>query len=133
MRSSTTIESFKKCLKDIRNELNVLYYYGERWTAVHHSRMRLGCSKLNYDLCYNLHVIDYCNCSCGALVEDAYHFFLVCPKYNEIRTVLCNAALPLCPPTLNTFLFGNQMLSIKDNAVVFGAVHKYIVDSKRFL
>ena len=62
--------------------------------------MGLGCSKLNYDLCYNLHVIDYCNCLCGALVEDAYHFFLVCPKYNEIRTVLCNAALPLCPPTL---------------------------------
>ena len=26
VRSSTTIESFKKCLKDIRNELNVLYY-----------------------------------------------------------------------------------------------------------
>ena len=108
MRSSTTIESFKKCQKDIRNELNVLYYYRE----VHHTRMRLGCSKLNYGLCYNLHVIDYCNCSCGALVEDAYHFFLVCPKYNEIRNVLFNAALPLCPPTLKTLLFGNQMLLI---------------------
>ena len=78
------------------------------------------------------HVIDYCNCLCGALVEDAYQFFLVCPKYNEICTVLCNAALPLCPPTLKTLLFGNQMLSIKDNAVVFGEVHKYIAVLKIF-
>ena len=133
VRSSPTIDSFKKCIKWDQNELIMLYYYGERWTAVHHSRMRLGCSKLNYDLCYNLHVIDHSNCSCGAPVEDAHHFLFVCPNYNEIRTVLCNAVLPLCPFTQDTVLFGNNLLSYKDNVVIFGAVHKYIVDSRRFL
>ena len=133
VRSSPTIDSFKKCIKWDQNELIMLYYYGERWTAVHHSRMRLGCSKLNYDLCYNLHVIDHSNCSCGAPVEDAHHFLFVCPNYNEIHTVLCNAVLPLCPFTQDTVLFGNNLLSCKDNVAIFGAVHKYIVDSRRFL
>ena len=49
-------------------------------------------SKLNYDLCYNLHVIDCISCLCGALLEDAFHFLLLSHKYNEICTVLCNAA-----------------------------------------
>ena len=59
-----SLDGFKNELKSKNNEPNVLYYYGQRWPAVHHTRLRIGCSKLNFDLCRNLHVIDYQHCTC---------------------------------------------------------------------
>ena len=35
-------------------EQNLLYYYGYRWANIHHARLRLGCSRLKYDLCFKL-------------------------------------------------------------------------------
>ena len=72
MRNSLTLADFKDNIKKRNgNEPNVLYYYGKRWPAVHHSRLRLGCSKLNFDLCNNLHVTNSQSCRCGATAEHA--------------------------------------------------------------
>ena len=64
IKGENSFDLFRSALS--KKETNVIYYYGKRWPSVHHSRMRLGCSKLKFDLCNNLHVSDSENCSCGA-------------------------------------------------------------------
>ena len=127
-----SVESFKQQLKDEEQELQVLYYYGQRWPSVHHARMRMGCSKLNYDLHFNLHVVDRPNCACGAELETADHFLLYCPIFTGIRqTMLANipGAIPI---NCQNLLFGNIIFDIATNVQMFMAVHQYIIESNRF-
>ena len=131
-RSSPCLDMFKSSLKDNSPDPQVLYYYGERWPSIHHARMRLGCSKLNYDLCYNLHVINSSECSCGAMIEDAYHYFFLCPTFQDLRLQLFNAISSFCDVKLKTILYGNDLLDDKYNKVIFDAVHTFIVSSNRF-
>ncbi len=106
-RNMPSLREFKSSLIDELNDPNILYYYGSRWSSIHHARLRIGCSKLKHDLCYNLHVIDNPSCSCGALVEDAHHYFFTCPNYNDLRLQLFNGIAAYCDVTLNTILYGN--------------------------
>ena len=131
-RHSANILSFKSNLKRANEETNVLYYYGQRWAAVHHARLRIGCSKLKYDLCFNLHVIGEPKCGCGANLEDADHFFLFCPNYDDIRVSLYESFPDKNYFDIHTILYGSQDFSEAANKEVFEAVHKYITDSKRF-
>ncbi len=94
--------------------------------------MRIGCSKLKQDLCYNLHAIDNTICSCGALVEDAHHYFFTCPNYNNLRLQLFNGIAVYCDVTLNTILYGNPQFQLNINKAIFDAVHLYIEKSNRF-
>ena len=55
IRNQPTLSGFKKELIGKR-DTPVYYYYGERWACIHHARLRMGCSKLAYDLTYNLRV-----------------------------------------------------------------------------
>jgi hypothetical protein len=131
-RSSLSVSDFKVALKQDIVEPNLLYYYGERWASVHHARIRIGCSKLNADLCLNLHVKDNTTCLCGSLLEDAEHYFLHCTRYNNIRYDLVNAIAHCTDVTVSTILHGDPQLHFKDNIKIFGAVHSYIVKSNRF-
>ena len=94
--------------------------------------MRIGCSKLNYDLCYNLHVKDDPSCTCGALVEDANHFFL-CPNYDNLRLELFNAISVYSEVTIQIIFHGNMNLDIDLNKFIVDAVHLYIENTNRFL
>ena len=94
--------------------------------------MRMGCSKLNNDLCYNLHVINDPNCICCGQIEDAFHFFFVCLKYERIRLILVNTISKYCYINLQIVLYGNPDLSVTINRQIIDAVHTYIVESKRF-
>ena len=49
---------FKVSVKQRYPEPNIQYFYGQRWASVYHSRICMGCSKLNYDQCYKLYVTD---------------------------------------------------------------------------
>lgn len=131
-RNLPSYDCFKRHLKPQKSELNTLYYYGQRWPAVHHARMRIGCSKLNYDLCFNLHVINHSTCRCGATSEDANHFLLVCPLYDEQRVIMRASVQQVTTFDLATLLHGDPALSLDLNIIVFGAVHKFITDSERF-
>ena len=113
--------------------INVLYYYGQRWPSVHHARLRIGCSKLKYDLCYNLHVIENPNCTCGALEETTFHYFLACPHFVELRLQLFNVISVYCEVTLETILYGNINLRENQNKTIFDAVHNYIKLTQRFI
>ena len=132
-RCAPTLTSFKSNLRKSHGETNILYYYGQRWPAVHHARLRIGCSKLKYDLCFNLHVIDDPRCNCGADIEDAEHFFLFCPNFNDIRVTLYASFPDINYINIHTILYEYQDLSEDDNKAVFEAVQKFITDSERFI
>ena len=127
-----TYESFKNHLRNKLDPANELYYYGERWPSVHHARMRIGCSKLNSDLFYNLHVINNPTCQCGALAENPYHYFFECANYQDQRDSLFQSISDINDIQLNTLLFGNPELSLVQNQTIFEAVHKFINSTKRF-
>jgi hypothetical protein len=131
-RSCLTLAIFKMALRQDVDDANILYYYGKRWASVHHARIRIGCSKLNADLCLNLHVIDSANCLCGSTLEDAKHFFFHCPNYNNIRQDLFNDILQFSEVTLSILLHGNPDINVDMNKAIFGAVHTFITRSGRF-
>ena len=74
IRTCVTLFTFKCSIKKNQPEANILFYYGQRWPAIHHARIRMGCSLLHYDLCYSVHVIEDPSCSCGAVLETAQHY-----------------------------------------------------------
>ena len=132
IRLSPSLSSFKRCLQKQIRVKNPLYYYGQRWPTIHHARMHIGCSQLNFDLCRNLHVIDSPFCTCGAPLEDAFHFFFICPRFDIHRAKLRGLVEEMCPFVLDNVLFGDPNLSFKPNSVVFDAVHEFIIDTQRF-
>jgi hypothetical protein len=130
-RQVTTIDDYKTELKKGNKEPNILYYYGKRWPSVHHARIRIGCSKLNYDLCYNLHVINEPNCTCGA-IEDAYHYFIECPNYIDFCIDWFCAILSFTDVELDVLLQGDPNLNVEQNKAIFDAVYLYFERTRRF-
>lgn len=134
VRQAPDLKSFKKSIKARHPGPDILYFYGERWPAIHHTRMRLGCSKLNFHLCYGLFVIDDPSCRCGFQTETPEHYFLYCVLYNDLRVTLRNAIEPVAPFSINTLLYcqNDNEMSENDRKRVFDAVHSFITDSRRF-
>ena len=114
------------------NQINILYYYGDRWPQIHHARMRIGCSKLNNDLTNKLHVIDNASCACGHPIEDANHFFLECPLHHDLREELLDEINGLCEPTIENLIHGSLLLPMMENRLIFDAVHSFITNTTRF-
>ena len=65
-------------------------------------------------------------------VENAYHFFLICQQYNELRAKQHQSVTQHCNMTLDVLLRVGERLSTNINSVVFEAVKKCIQKSKRF-
>ena len=67
IQEAASIDIFKCKIRADKKEGNVLFYYGKRWPAIHHARLRIGCSKLNFDVCFHLHIFPIL--TLNALVE----------------------------------------------------------------
>ena len=132
VRNSSTLSSFKRALQYEKHQCNVLFYYSERWASVHHARIRMGCSKLNYDLCTRLHVIDNPSCDCGYKAETASHFFFYCPLYNVQRQNMLREISIITNPTLNVLLHGKPNIDTESNQIIFSSVHIFIKESRLF-
>ena len=128
-RDIATLQLFKVAIK-VKENPKEIYYYGERWPAIHHARTRIGCSKLNAHLCLNLHVIPLSTCQCGYEVEDPMHFYLHCPIFRVQREKMIRTITALTPPTLDTILFGNPNLQLEENKLVFSAIHTFILETE---
>ncbi len=115
MKFKESVGNFRKQFAVERNELQVLYYYGERWPCVHHARIRIGCSKLNNDLFNNLHVVDSPSCICGAPYENAEHFFFHCPRFYNIRQTLLDDIQGIMPINVDHLLYGNADYDTQSN------------------
>ena len=133
VREANTLSIFRSKLKNMFKIPNVLYYYGKRWPSIMHARLRIGCSKLNYDLCFHLHIPDIMpDCSCGEHYENARHFFMTCPNYNDLRVVMRGKVLSVTAFDFDTLMCGSSELNLRLNMLVFDAVHEYILRSNRF-
>ena len=95
-----------------------------------HIRSRTKFSSLNDDL-FQKHINDSPLCLCGN-VEKTDHYLLRCRFYHAQRAELIHEISQHTPVTLQILLFGNPLLSLPTNTLIFEAVHKYIIDMKRF-
>jgi hypothetical protein len=138
LKNSPSVKSFKHNYLKLapRPPTIPLYYRGERRVAVSHSRMRIGCSGLNADLCRELHVIDSAACTCpSGEDETANHFLLKCQKYRAERQIMLEKLVQLDHPnpTVDLLLHGDPTKSLPHNTEVFCVVHLYIKSTKRFI
>ena len=131
VRNKESLFSFKSAIFD-NDKCNILYYYGQRWPAVHHARLRMGCSKLNADLCLKLHVIESSSCDCGNELENSFHFFFDCPRFVNQRQTLFQTVRQYSHITHDILLHGNPTLNFIENTAIFSAIHKFIEECKRF-
>ena len=128
VKNKPTLESFKYSLNKNIRKASPLLNIGSRVGQILHSRLRLGCSSLNFDL-NRRSLIDSPLCTCGA-TETANHFFFHCPNYSLLRQDLLST-LP-CPPILNNLLYGDEKLSPEQNKIIFTLVQRFITATKRF-
>ena len=129
-RNVETIDSFKRHLNQHRATVPKYFYTGNRKLQILHTRLRLGCSSLNYDL-FLKNIVESPLCRCGD-VENTEHFFLRCTLYTAQRVELLRQVSEYCTVTLDILLKGNALLSIESNQDIFVAVQNYITSTNRF-
>ncbi len=71
------------------------------------------------------------SCACGADIEDTYHFFYVCPLFNNERQILLHNIAHFHITHWDMLLYGNDYLEFDDNVSLFRAVHKFIESTGR--
>ena len=151
IRSLPSLSIFKQELKKLYfYEDHKLYNVGSGYGHINHARMRMGLSGLNaHRKKYN-----YIDCNeypkYDSRPENDIHFYLQCPAYANQRTILVGTLQHIILSNVNLninidprskaeltklnalLLYGDTNLSDDDNITLFKAVHKYIVDTKRF-
>ena len=134
VRNSPTLCTFKtRLLKHFPRPVKHIWFNtGNRFLNIHHTRIRLGCSKLKSDLHFNLFVEDDPFCTCDRVIEDAYHYFFICPNYTDQRLVLLNSVSQITEPRLSYLLRGNYELSVNDNDKLFKHVQTFIQETTQF-
>ena len=132
MKHFPTLEQFKKKIMP-KKVINKNYYYGARQENISLSRTRVGCSKLNGDLCNNLHVIESPLCKCGHANENALHFFFHCHLYNHQRVIMLEKVSQITRVSLQILLHGRSVINDEENSKIMEAVHEYIKNTKRFI
>ena len=101
---------------------------------IHHTKIRIGCSKLKAHIHFNLHVEDDPSCRCGFGIEDPYHFLFTCPLYAQIRVVMLDSISHVKPDIalgLSLLLRGDINLTFDQNKAIFEYVQAFIRTSSR--
>ena len=115
VRSLPSLTSFKQSLNSNMSKSKSIFSFGSRSAQILHTRLRLGCSSLNFDL-HRRSIVDSPLCRCGS-VETVDHFLLHCPLLADI-SVRFLSDMP-CPPFLQNLLIGIENLSTDQNKVIF--------------
>jgi len=82
-------------------------------------------SKLNSDLCHNLHVIDDPARTYGSPLENAAHFLFHCPQFQNERVLMLNEIQGVMPINLPNLLFGNALYNADANQSFHGCSSVY--------
>ena len=131
IKNSQSLCAFKKNLN-----LNVVkppkhfYFYTNRKSHIMHTRLRTHCSALNEHL-HSKNIIENPHCICGA-IENTNHFVFECTNYSEHRRVMNIKLIDFGNLSLNDLLFGDELLSVDQNTLIFDAVQCYISSTNRF-
>ena len=131
IRNSSSVSQFKANVRSPHLKPPNYLYVGERKYNILLTRLRHNCSSLNSDL-FNVNIIQYSNCSCGALTENVNHFFFECPLYTQQRNSLLAQLMPDNTVTLDLLLNGNTLLDNDSNKNVILAVLHFIKSTRRF-
>ena len=92
----------------------------------------MNCSALNNDI-FTLNIIKSPICLCTAQFEDAAHYFLHCPLYNDLRIDLIrNLNSIRVDVSLKTILEGDMTKDKLTNVVIISYVQDYIKNTDRF-
>ena len=128
VKNCPSLNAFKYNLSRDISVVPKYFYFGSRKAQILHTRLRLGCSSLKFDL-FNNHVSESFNCICGS-PETAQHFLLECINFNGIR----NETIHLLDVAINIdiLLRGCPLYSGEVNEQIFRQVHSFIIQSNRF-
>ena len=130
IQTTRSFGEFKRYLRKDDATPPPYFYIGQRKEQILHCRLRLGMSDLNFDL-FKRHISESKTCQCGANKEDAHHYLLICPTYNQTRQETLSNLPPIALIT-QTLLNGNRNYSLLFNNLIFSIVHEYIKLSRRF-
>jgi hypothetical protein len=103
-QNASTFASFKRLLNNDLPSVPAYFLSGDRKIQIFHTRLRTHCSSLSADL-FDKNIIEYPLCVCGAR-ENAYRYFLDCPKYTYFRPELITTISQFCNPSINVILTG---------------------------
>ena len=93
--------------------------------------MRLQNSNLKEDL-FDRNMETSPMCACNTEIEDAEHYLITCPNYEEQRNWIQDTlGWDIFDLDVEELLFGSNKLSEKENEVLFDAVQHYIKITKR--
>ena len=134
LRTMTSLGEFKHYILQNMFSCSTVpayFFHGTRKLSVIHSRLRNNCSNLKNDL-YNNHLIDSNLCTLCKVPENASHYFFECTLYTNERIQLFTELRCFHPLNCELLLFGNLNLTHEENISIVSAVHKYILNTKRF-
>ena len=126
----TSISAFKRYLNNNDPVVPTYFYLGDRIPQILHCKLRLNMSDLQSDM-FNRHISDHKNCNCGYQNENATHYLLQCPLFNESRNLTIFNLPPLarkCKILLN----GHPHFSLAFNEYIVLIVQEFITLSGRF-
>jgi hypothetical protein len=137
IRQIESLTAFKMKLLQNKPTANELYYIGDRNTNIAHARLRMGCSLLNYDLHYNIHVIDSPSCACGYQFETINHLIFDCPLYIRIRNKLFENIVQQTNiqkenVSIDMLLHGDRNFDFETNCKVYKLFQTFLQESERF-
>ena len=134
VKAAPSIYTFNRMLKlHISAPPKISWYgIGNRFYDIHHSRMRIGCSKLKAHLFFNLHVESSPLCACGPVNEDPAHFFFDCPLFRLQRIALLTNLAEYQPFDSQLLLSGDLNLSLEINMKIALEVQTFLKSTKRF-
>ena len=131
IRNSLTLSSFKTNIKKQFSRTHQFPSTKDRLYDIILTRIRHNCSNLNADL-FRVNISANSNCSCGAVNENAQHYFFECLLYVEQRNRLFSSINPLANVHLHLITNGDPALNAETNSIIHSAVLKYIKDTHRF-
>ena len=126
---ANSVAQFKRLLSTNDVTVPKLYYNSNRFVEVVHCRLRNEMSDLGGDL-FQRHLGTDGACDCGAVVEDASHYFLSCPLHVEARRHSIMTIPNFASITVKCLTHGDSRKTFAENKYIFEKVLQFIVLSK---
>lgn len=139
IRNASSISTFKSILTSyFCRKSNELFNFGTRKYHILHCQLRNNANMLMADM-YNHGLSETAMCgNCANSVEDVYHYFFKCHKYESCRITLFQAIKNIIISSnqqllLELMLHGSPNHGHNINVQIFKAVNTFIAATKRFL
>ncbi len=133
IRTIQKLDTFKLMLKrEYVEPPKPLYHYGDRYSQMSHTRIRVKFSNLNFHL-FNYNLVPSPNCPNCNLPETPNHYFFICNKFTAERIKMLHEIERILRSnninnkiTLDLVLHGTEKLSHTLNIKLLEAVHSFI-------